>query len=94
MPTTNIPTSSSTKLLARMARTQTAPPAMPMLVPSRNPARRPWRFMKNEAGRVDTAAPSTYVTTGMVASRRDGARASPASAVTAAISTAFVSSSI
>jgi hypothetical protein len=32
---------------------------MPKAVPSMKPARRPWRFMKNDAGRVETAAPST-----------------------------------
>ena len=50
--------------------------------------------MKNDAGSVDIAAPSTYMTTGTVARRGEGARANPASAVIAARSTALTSSSI
>ena len=50
--------------------------------------------MKKDAGRVDRAAPSTYVTAGTVASRGEGARAYPTNEPTAAINTPFESSSI
>jgi hypothetical protein len=59
MPDRKVPASSSGKLCAWIAKAPTAPPPTPRLEPSRKPARRPWRFMKKDAGRVDIAAPST-----------------------------------
>ena len=36
-----------------------APPASPKSVPVRKPFRRPTRFIQSEAGKVDSAAPTT-----------------------------------
>src|SRR5260221_591511 len=45
---------------------------MPVSAPTVKPARRPMRFMRSEAGRVESAPPITHAVTGSVAIEESG----------------------
>ncbi len=47
------------KLAEAMAKAAIDAPTSPIVMPVRNPLRRPTRFIHNDAGKVESAAPMT-----------------------------------
>ena len=62
-----VPKQKSQKFPRYRASTQTAAPTIPVSAPTVKPARRPMRFIRSEAGSVESAPPITQAVTGSVA---------------------------
>src|SRR5882672_952435 len=77
MPMMPVATQNSGKLLACNAATPTRQPAMLIVAPVMNPARRPVRPIHSDIGIVASAEPSTYVVAPNVANVFAGASEKP-----------------
>ncbi len=73
VPKSNDPRQKSGKLLRMIAYAHRSDAAMPTPAPAMSPVRRPTSRIKNEAGTVDNATPTTAIETGAVAQEGSGA---------------------
>ena len=80
MPLKAAPITNSVKLLVTIATVASPAPVMPIVLPSRKPARRPKRCMSSDAGMLVSILASICIANGRVASALSGASRYPTSA--------------